>query len=77
MRIPVPALFPVSVPPLLFRKVFQVLRAFCRLLYPPAPIYRVLQGHFGGAALPTPDAQTPWHARNYDSRSGASQHMTT
>jgi hypothetical protein len=35
-----------------------------QIVVSPAPIYRDLQGHFGGAALPTPDAQTPWHARN-------------
>jgi hypothetical protein len=77
MRIPVPALFRASVPPLLFRQVFQVLRAFCRLLYPPPPFTGIYRATLGVPRLPTPDAQTPWHARNYDSRSGASQHVTT
>jgi hypothetical protein len=32
---------------MLFRPVFQILRAFCRFLHPPAPIYRDLQVGWG------------------------------
>jgi hypothetical protein len=44
-RFPVPALFPASVPPLLFRQVFQVLLRFLQISCIPRPIYRDLQGH--------------------------------
>jgi hypothetical protein len=60
MRIPVPGPCSAAVISAGFPGFARVLQ----ILVSPTPIYRDLQGHFGGAALPTPDAQTTWHARN-------------
>src|ERR1700675_1402019 len=60
MRIPVPGSCSAAVISAGFPGFARVLQ----ILVSPTPIYRGLQGHFGGAALPTPNAQTPWPARN-------------